>query len=322
MEATPFFADVVHRWGCSISEAVFESSCHYFLIPEIEGFIGYQIWHGCAIVLGDPVCAPDKKAALAEAFSQHCKEQNLSTIYFIASESFSKWALNHVCKIMLEVGEEIIFDPFVDPTVGPRGARLRNKLHHAQHLGLTVREYEAHDPALEKAILEVGKHWRQARKGPQIYLGKLNFFDNRINHRWFYLKDGSHRVVGMALLSRLDAYQGWLLKFLLAIPEAPRGSSELLMVSILEILKQEDCHCLTYGMIPGESLGEMTGLGRMGRWIVRGVFHAAKWFFRLGQRKIYWKKFQPRSERAFLLFSDAIGMKELFALSKALKIDF
>lgn len=322
MEATQPLVDSIHRWGCSISEAVLEFPCHYFSIPEVDGFIGYQICHGCAIILGDPVCAPDNKSVLAQAFSRHCEQNQLSFIYFIASESFSKWAVKHICAIMMEVGEEIIFDPFIDPTVGHRAARLRNYIHHAQHLGLVVKEYLAYDKELEKAILEVGKNWQQARKGPQIYLGHLNFFDNKHNHRWFYLQDGNQKVMGMALLSRLDAYQGWLLKFLITAPEAVRGSSELLMISILEKLKQEDCHYVTYGMIPGERLGETVGLGMVGRWGVQAVFHSAKWIFNLGQRKIYWKKFHPRTEKAFLLFSHGIGIKELRALSKALKIDF
>lgn len=321
MEAIQPFVKSIHKWGCSISEAVLESPCHYFSIPEIDGFIGYQICQGCAIILGDPVCAPDNKPALAKAFSKHCEQHQLSFIYFIASESFSKWAIHEVCSVMIEVGEEMIFDPFIDPTIGHRAARLRNYIHHAQHLGLSVKEYVAYDKELEQAILEVGKSWRKARKGPQIYLGKLNFFDNRHNHRWFYLQDKDHKVKGMALLSRLDAYQGWLLKFLIAAPEAPRGSSELLMISILETLKQEDCHCVTYGMIPGERLGKTIGIGRVARWGVQVVFQAAKWIFNLGQRKLYWKKFQPRTEKALVLFSHAIGIKELRALSKAMKID-
>lgn len=322
MEQTIAFSHLVQRWGCSISEAILESDCNYFSVPEIEGFIGYHLHQGCAIALGDPICPPDQKAALAEAFSKYCQEKGLSIIYFIATESFAKWAIQHVCQTMVEVGEEIVIDPFFDPTQGSQGAKLRNKLHHAQHVGLSVHEYKGQDKALEEAILRVGQSWQQARKGPQIYLSQLNFFDSEHNHRWFYLQGADQKVIGMASLSRLDAYQGWLLKFLMTVPEAPRGSSELLTVSVMETLKQEGCRFVTYGMVPAENLREIVGMEKFGQWVLRLVFKSAKWIFHLGQRKIYWKQFQPRTEKCYLLFSHSIGIKEIFALGKALKIDF
>lgn len=323
LEETQDFHHLVHRWGCSISEAILDSSSHYFYIPEIEGFIGYCISHQCAIVLGDPVCPEEKKPLLAQAFYTYCKNIDLSVIYFISSEKFSQWAIQNICKILIEVGEEAIFDPFSDPTIGPKAAKLRNTIHHAQHLGLTVEEYLSPDAELEKSILKVGEAWVKARRGPQIYLGDLNFFENRHNHRWFYLQDASKNIIGMSLLSRLDAYQGWLLKFLIIKPEAPRGASELLMISILETLRKEDCHYLTYGMIPADYLGEIIGLNTFSKNFAKMIFKIAKWMFNLGQRKIYWKKFHPHSEKAYILFSNPkISIKELLAISKAMKIDY
>lgn len=323
LQETLTFENLVHEWGCSISEAVLDSSCNYFHIPEIEGFIGYRIAYGCAVVLGDPICPENQKATLAEAFQAYCQENHMTTMYFIASEKFSTWAINHVSKILIEVGEEIVFDPFIDPTLGHKGAKLRNTIHHAQHLGLTVKEYTSQDLNLEKKILEVGEIWLKARKGPQIYLGHLNFFDNKNNRRWFYLQDASQKIIGMALLSRLNAYEGWLLKFLIVIPDAPRGASELLMTSILDTLRQENCHFITYGMVPIDHLGKIVGLGIFSKQIAKISFQMAKWIFHLNQRKIYWQKFHPQSEKSYLLFSSpTIGTNELRALAHTMKVDF
>lgn len=321
-EETQSLKSWIHRWGCSISEMILESTCHHFRVPEIEGFIGYRIVHGCAIILGDPICAFEKKTLLAESFQRYCDENNRTCLYFITSEQFSKWAINHICKILIEVGEEMVFDPFIDPTLGHNGHRLRNAISHAQSLGLGVKEYTSQDREIEKSIIKVGKNWLNARKGPQIYLGDLNFFENRANRRWFYLEDEKQNIIGMALLSRLEAYQGWLLKFLMVVPDAPRGSSELLMISVLETLRKEECHFVTYGMIPSESLGEIAGLGKLSTVITKGLFKLSKWIFHLNQRKIYWKKFQPRSEKSYILFSSpTIGIKEILALANTMKIN-
>ena len=61
--------------------------------------------------------------------------------------------------------------------------------------------------------------------------------------------------MGIALLSKLESQCGWFLKYLISIPEAPRGTSELMMMSILEILRNENCRFLTYGMVPAKQSG-------------------------------------------------------------------
>lgn len=311
----------IHRWGSSASEAILDSPCHIFRTNDIDGFIGYCVESQCAIIYGDPICAPEEIPRLVEAFHRYCKENNLNMICIIASESFAKWAIQHLSNVMIEIGEEIIFNPRNDPTEGSKGHKLRHKVNHVLHLGLKVHEYTTNDPKLESAIQEMGDAWRKTRRGPQIYLGNLKFFEKRVGRRWFYVKDGD-RILGAALLSKLEARKGWLLKFLIALPKAPAGTSELLMTSVLETLRGENCNFLTYGMVPAEHLGEIIGLGKWSSWLARTVFKMTKWIFKLNQRKMYWKKFHPKTEPTYILFSkQEVGLKEIRAIMKSLKID-
>lgn len=224
---------------------------------------------------------------------------------------------------MIHIGEEIVFDPMFDSLAGHKGLKLRNKIHHAQHLGLTVKEYISLDPEIENSIMAVGKSWVDARKGPQIYLSHLNFFENRTDKRWFYLQDDKQKFIGMALLSKLEAYQGWLLKFLITVPDVPRGASELLMINIIETLRAENCSYLTYGMVPADGIGEIIGLNTFSAWTAKRVYGMAKWIFHLDQRKIYWHQFHPHAENTYMLLSSpSIGLKEMRALGNAMKVDF
>ena len=312
----------VHRWGNSSSEAVLESGCLFFNVPNIEGLIGYRLASGYAVVFGDPICTLKDKPLLAKAFHSFCKEKNLNIIYLIATEPFAKWAIQNGCNVLIEAGEELIFDPQIDPTKGSQASKLRNYIHHAQNEGVTFHEYIARDVALENAMEQVGKEWLKTRRGPQIYLGDLVFFGDRQERRWFYIKNGDH-VVAMALLSKLKAYQGWLLKFFLTAPNSPRGTSELLMKSIMDTLREENCHYVTLGMIPAERLGEIIGLDRFSTWFARFAFEISKKIFRLNNRKAYWLKFHPKSARSYILFSKpSVGLRELLAVMKALKSNF
>lgn len=308
----------VHRWGNSASEAILEPGCLIFNVSHIEGLIGYRLVSGYAVIFGDPVCAIHDKPVLAEAFHTYCNEKNWNIIYLIASENFAKWAIQNFCKVLIEAGEELIFNPQEDATKGSKASKLRNSIHHAQHLGFKVCEYITQDANLEQAMQQVGKEWLRARKGPQIHLGDLTFFGDREQKRWFYVKDGD-RLLAMALLSRLKAYQGWLLKYFLTTPDSPRGTSELLMKSILDTLREENCRYVSLGMIPAENLGEIIGLNGFYTWFARFAFQLTKKIFRLNNRKNYWQKFNPKSERSYILFSNPhVGLKELKAVMKAL----
>ncbi len=321
MEEKTLMDEWIHRWGCAASEAIFDFECDIFREPYINGFIGYRIESNCAIVYGDPVCAPEDIPNLTHAFHKYCQEKLLNIVYMITSKTFSHWAMNNVCKVLLEIGEELIFDPFIDPTSGHKGHKLRNKINHIHSLGLEVFEYFSGNVKLEQSIQEVAFKWQKARKGPQIYLGRLNFFANRVGRRWFYIKKGE-QILGVALLSSLESNQGWFLKFLMALPKAPRGTSESLMFFILKTLRNENCSFLTYGMIPAHQLGEIKGLNRFSAWIARVSFKLAKWYFRLNQRKTYWEKFHPKAEPSYIMFANAdISWKEIRAITKALKIE-
>lgn len=312
----------VHRWGCAVSESIIDTESQIFRIPSMEGFIGYRTVGSCAVIKGDPVCAPENMSRLAEAFAKYCQENNWHFIYMITTENFANWAFPNICPIMVQVGEELIFDPKLDPTEGRRGHRLRNKMSHVLHLGLKAYEYEGQDERLEKSIQEAGEKWLKKRKGPQIYLGPLKFFSSRTDKRWFYISKGNE-IMAAALLSKLEKSEGWLLKFLITVPEAPRGTSEYLMLFILETLRKENCHFLTYGIVPADRLNRVEGVNQFFVWLGRTIFKVLKWVFKLNHRKLYWEKFFPKSEPSYILFSNPnVGINEIKAIIKALKVDY
>lgn len=309
----------VHRWGGAISEAALNPDAQFFQTPGKEGGIGYRLQPGHAIVLGDPICPKEEIPELTQAFAQYCQEKGLSIVYLATSESFSKWAIQGHCKILLEVGQEFIFNPQNNILETTKANRLRNKISHATKIGLTAHEYLDKNPNLERSFQEVAKLWEKGRSGPQMSLGPIHFFDTRDYRRWFYIKN-QNQILGAALLCQLETRNGWLLKFMVTIPEAPRGTSELLMIFILDTLKEENCSFLTYGMIPTDHLGETIGLGSFKNWLTNRTFNAITKLFKLNQRRTYWKKFDPYTEPLYVLFvKPQIGFRAIKAITSTLK---
>jgi lysylphosphatidylglycerol synthetase-like protein (DUF2156 family) len=308
------------RYGSAASEAMLDFPCHFFQIPECIGIISYRIESKCAIVFGDPICPPSETTTLVEAFHRFCNESNWNIIYIVVSERFAKNLSGDRCNISLEVCEECIFDPQLDPFQSHH--RLRHRVDKALKHGLTIHEYIPHDQDIENSLKQIGIQWRQSIEGPHIYLGHLNFFDNYTGRRWFYTRDGE-KITGMIMLCRTDAYEGWLLKFLITSPEAIHETSEFLMTSVLEILKRENCSFLTKGFLPISHLGEVKGLGYFATILSRSIYRTINWFFQFEKHKEYWFRYKPRTAPAYLLFNNkSIGLNEIRALMKTFKIDY
>lgn len=310
----------IHKWGNSFSEILIDKPCCYFSVPHIDGFVGYYIKAGCAITFGNPVCSPENSRELAESFCKHAQENKWNAVFIFANEQFSKWAIKNICKVMVDVGEEIVFDPQNDPLKAKKGNNLRNMFNHATDKGLKVQEYLGKDEKIEMALVDVGKEWIGNKKGRQIYLAGLDLFKHRIGKRWFYLTEGD-KFWGVALLSRLDYYEGWFLKYLFVLQNAPKGSSEFLMVSMLEQLKQENCRYLTYGSVPADQIGEIVGLNKVASRCIRFVYSLTNRFFHLNHKKLYWQKFHPMEQATYVLASQSLGIKELYAIKQVLNVE-
>lgn len=313
----------LRRWGGAASDAILDPSCKIFTSAAFEGFIGYRLDFNVALVYGDPVCSPADLPLLVKAFQDYCSAKKAKIIYFMASETFAKWALNNnVCASFVQAAEETYVDPHNDPReyTGTHGSLVRRKVRHALGEKTIVHEYLQHDPQLEQEIKQCAEAWLKARRGPQLHISNVYLFNDRHGKRWFYAKKDKH-IVGVCVLNQLQQQQGWLLNHLMHSPHAPHGTPELLVVTALEALRKEGGHHVTFGLIPAKQCGEIVGLSAFAKWVIRKSFAAFKTFFRLDGHRMFWEKFHPQSKPAYLLFcKKRISVRELLALMRAMHI--
>ena len=99
------------------------------------------------------------------------------------------------------------------------------------------------------------------------------------------------------------------------IPGAPHGTSELLVVSVLEKLAKEGCTFVTLGTSTSPEPGEIIGFNKFSARIIRIAFKFATKLGNLDRLNIYWSKFNPQSEPCYVLFSrKSFGIRELLAI--------
>lgn len=317
-----YLVNLLRRWGGASTDAVLDPVCQSFYAPNIEGVIGYRVEFGCALVYGDPVCNPDDAPALASAFHRFCEDNNLSIIFLAASKRFAKWAIKNICKSSVEFGNELFLDPQIDPEkrTGTHASLVRRKVKHALKNDVIVHEHLSYDASIEQAIDQVGATWLQGRRGPQIHISNVRLFDDREGKRWFYAQQGD-AIVGVIVVNHLQSKEGWLLNHLMITPQAPGGTSELLVVKAIQTLGRENCRYATFGSVLGEDIGEIEGFGRVSSWMAHRIVKLTNRLFHLSGRRTFWEKFHPTSESSYILFSNkSVSIKNLLCLQRALNI--
>lgn len=314
----------IQKWGRAPSIAVLDEACKIFYTPGIDGIIGYREEAGCALVFGDPFCDPHDMPLLVEAFHHYFTAQKKTIIYLLASEEFKNWALQHnYIQSTMIMGDENIVDPTIDIKTlqGRRASVVRNQYNQASRTGMIIQEYTGYNPALEKEMHDIGLIWLAQRSGPQTSLLSVNIFSDKANKRWFYVHH-NNKIIGVLVLNRLDAYSGWAINMLLVAPHVPKYTSEFILVSVLDILKYEQCHFLSLGTLPCETLNNrMQGFGRVTTFLACTIFQLTKKILKLNSRQQYWQKFNPQKKPSYLLLNKhGIGIREAIGILRAFNI--
>lgn len=307
-------ASFVKRLGNPESTALLHSPCHTFHIPQVEGVIGYQQVGKCAVVIGDPLCLPQDSAELTKAFHDHCQKHQLKIVYLLIGHDFAHWTARNGCRTLIQVGEELS----VHPTHFQKKRKLRWQLTQAQNQEVAVNEYKDFDPVLEERLQAIMHAWLKQRRGPQVHLGNLPFF-NQGDHRIFYAEQRD-KIVGLLVLFPLDRFQGWVVRSCLAVLEAPVGTTEQLMCFAIDTLAQENCSFLCLGIVSGSKIGKVMGLNPVSTALTSCILRASRWFFKLDAKALYFKKYHPHSRSTFLVSKEKLSLTELLAIKRVLNV--
>lgn len=267
------------------------------------------------MVVGDPICLPQDIAELTKAFHLHCQECNLKTVYLLAYHDFAHWAINNGCRTLIQVGSELS----INPTSFRMKQKLRWKINQSIQHGVDVKEYKNFDQSLENQMKNAIHTWSKQRRGPQIHLGNINFFNSDAEKRIFYAQQ-KDKIIGILMLTPVDRFQGWAVGSYLAFLDAPVGTTEHLMCSTFDCLANENCQFLCLGAVSGAKLGEVVGLSPFGKTLADFILKTARWVFKLDAKAIYLNKYHPCLRSTFLLCRDKLTIAELFAIKHVLNV--
>ena len=96
----------------------------HFLAPDGAGLVHYRLVNKVAVVLGDPVCAPETGEQVTQSFLDFCARHHWRVAFYQASPAYL--ATYHALRLRAwKMGEEAILSPQTFTLQGSAMANVR-----------------------------------------------------------------------------------------------------------------------------------------------------------------------------------------------------
>ena len=140
----------------------------HFRVPDGEGLVNYQLTNNTAIVLGDPICAPEAYEQVTRSFLNFCALHHWRVAFYQASPEHL--ATYRALKLhTFKMGEEAIIHPQTFTLSGSALANVRTSCRRAEREGVRVQWHEGVPPPEVMQQLEyISKAWLEGKAGKQV----------------------------------------------------------------------------------------------------------------------------------------------------------
>src|SRR6266851_7330268 len=219
--------------------------------PDIDGAIIYGEFGRVWLVAGDPLTPLENMAELARQFTAFAKRRNRVVAFVPTSAEFAR-LITPDDFTAVKVGASPYFDLRIWNPRGDCAKKLRAGVNQARRAGVEVEMIsESVDESLKKETAELCLSWLGSRRSATTF-GWLVALDPFLHSEYkkYFAARVHGRLVGFLAASPIPARKAWYLEDVLREPDAPHGTSTLLVVEALAKLKAEGATLATLGTSP------------------------------------------------------------------------
>jgi len=217
-----------HGWNAT-SFQVLEPGFRYWFADE-DACVAYVDTGRAWVAAGAPLTDPARLAAVAERFRAAAQGRGRRVAFFGVEERM----VQVVPWPALLVGEQPEWEADLWPESVRASRGLREQLRRARAKGVTVRtsagaELVSPDAPLRRQLETLVALWlRRHEMAPMGFLVQVDPLTLLEEHR-VHLAEQDGRLVGFLSAAPIFARPGWLLQNLIRAPDAPNGTTELLV---------------------------------------------------------------------------------------------
>jgi lysylphosphatidylglycerol synthetase-like protein (DUF2156 family) len=168
-----------------------------------------------------------------------------------ASQQFAK----HSSRLGLravKIGSAPYFDLATWAPRGDRAKKARAGVNQARRAGVRVTKVVEVDERLVRETACLRKSWLTTRRSAIKFgwLFSVDLFQHKERKKYFTARDATGKLVGFLAASPIPARNGWYLEDVLRRPDAPKGTADLLIVEVLDLLRRDGAKLATLGTAP------------------------------------------------------------------------
>ncbi len=213
-----------------------------FLAPGGAGLVNYQLMRKVAVVLGDPVCAPEAREQVTRSFLDFCALHRWRVAFYQASPE--RLAVYHSLHLRtFKMGEEAFLHPQTFTLQGSALANVRTSCRRAERDGVRIQWYEGvPPPEVMQHLEDISGVWLGQKAGKQA--AERGFGMGRVDE----LVESAERAEMLAAIST-------------PAPVLPLATPRLL-TAVAKASTGQPCAFVTFIPIYGCVAGEVTVSGR------------------------------------------------------------
>jgi len=268
-----------------------------WICPETRGAVAYNEFGKAWLVPGDPLADVENLAQVSESFLQKARAEGRVVGFIPATEQFTKQSSGLGLRA-IRIGSAPYFDLATWAPRGDRAKKARAGVNQARRAGVTVSEVVEVDARLVRETACLCKSWLTTRRSPIKFewLFTVDPFQHKEKKKYFTARDANGRLVGFLAASPIPARNGWYLEDVLRSKSAPNGTTDLLVVEVLNSLKRSGAALATLGtaLMATEGIADsdihVSPVLSRAAWFVAGCF---SFFYNFDGVRRFKAKFAP-----------------------------
>jgi hypothetical protein len=296
-----------------------------------EGFEYFESPRGCVpfyerggawVAAGEPLAARDEQLPLWEEFCQAARAQGKRGVCIPVAGDFVERARAKGFGSLM-VGAEPLFDLERYPKSGQTWVSVvpTAKQLHGKGARVSRVDVKALAPEERARLDEVTAEWLASRKMEGLsFLNKVEPWTESASKKFFKIEHGGRMTAFVAAIP-ITARKGWYLVDVMRRQSTEPGTTELLLLETMRLLKEEGAREVTFGVAPLaglENAPEKQRLSKLGRALA-WAYERGDQFYNFRTLHQYKLKFQPsRVESAYIVFDgEKLGLRCALGLLSA-----
>lgn len=262
-----------HGWNAAAYQ-ILNPGMRLWFSRQGDAVAGFAVHGRVRVVAGAPVCAPERLRDAAEELETDAAAAGERVVFFGAGSRLERAYAASATHSLVDLGAQPVWDPREWPAIVARHASLRAQLHRAANKGVWVERWPIAQARESGELAAVLQAWLSTRGLPPLgFMVAPDALQRGDDRRVFVARRrGEGRVVGYLVATPVPVRQGWLVEQWPRSPDAPNGTTHLLVDAAMRSFAAEGAPYATLGLAPLSERGaghvaQPTWLRMLLRWL-------------------------------------------------------